>query len=68
MSKKLEKKERVKQSQILTTKGGLKLSFVKKANMWLVSDITIDTKQHQKMNWFESEEEAKEFINLGGRR
>lgn len=44
----------------------IKPKFIKKANQWLVHEITVgqDKKQVQKMNWFETEDEAKEFINL----
>ena len=42
----------------------MKALFIKKANMWLVSEFTVDNsnKQRQKMNWFATEAEAEEFI------
>lgn len=38
--------------------------FIKKANLWMVSVITFDPvkrKDNQKMNWFSTETEAKNY-------
>lgn len=41
----------------------IKPKYIKRANLWLVSEISksADKKQLQKMNWFETEDQAINF-------